>query len=129
MKKTAMLLLMATLTCGCQETLEERGAREARDYTEKHCPAPIGNQVTMDSMTFDKATHTFGYYYTLSGTLDDSAYIHQNNPRDMLLQQVKNSTNLKIYKDEGYNFRYIYNSKKEKGSKLFDETFKPKDYE
>ena len=70
-----------------------------------------------------------GGEYTLSGTLDDSAYIHQNNPRDMLLQQVKNSTNLKIYKDEGYNFRYIYNSKKEKGSKLFDETFKPKDYE
>lgn len=129
MKKTAMLFIMTAMLCGCQETLEERGAREARDYTEKHCPAPISHQLTMDSMTFDKATHTFGYYYTLSGTLDDSVYINRNNPRDLLLQQVKNSTNLKIYKDASYNFHYVYWSKKNKGTVLFDANFEPKDYE
>ena len=128
MKKIILLFMVTAIMASCQETLEERAAREARDYTEKHCPAPIAHQVTMDSMTFDKATHTFGYYYTLSGTLDDSAYIRRNNPYEMLLQQVKNSTYLKIYKDEDYNFRYIYNSQKHKGTVLFDETFKSKDY-
>ena len=129
MKKIITFIMMTAIMASCQETLEERATREARDYTEKHCPAPIAHHVTMDSMTFDKATHTFGYYYTLSGTLDDSAYISQNNPYEMLLQQVKNSTNLKIYKDEGYSFRYVYNSQKHKGTILFDEIFKSKDYQ
>ena len=128
MKKILFLLAVVFMT-SCQETLEERGAREARDYTEKHCPAPVANMVRMDSMTFDKATHTFGYYYTLSGVLDDTTAIHQNNPSKPLLQQVKNSTNLKIYKEAGYNFRYVYRSTKQKGIILFDETYTPKDYE
>ena len=128
MKKIFIVLMLSAIMAGCQESLEERGAREARDYTEKHCPAPVAHQVTMDSMTFDKATHTFGYYYSLNGTLDDSAYINQNDPYDMLLQQVKNSTNLKIYKEAGYNFRYIYNSTKHKGLNLFDRTFTPEEY-
>ena len=128
MKKICTLLIMTVLLTGCQETLEERAARESRDYTEKHCPAPIAYQVTMDSMTFDKASHTFSYYYSLNGTLDDSTYLKQSNPRDMLLQQVKNSTNLKIYKEAGYSFRYVYNSTKNKAT-LFDVTFKQKDYQ
>lgn len=129
MKKLFIFTAMTLLLASCQETLEERGAREARDYTEKHCPAPVAHEVTMDSMTFDKSTHTFSYCYSLGGVLDDTAYIRKNNPREMLLQQVKNSTNLKIYKDAGYNFRYVYTSKKLKGVTLFDDTFKPKDYE
>lgn len=127
-RKIYTILMMTALLASCQETLEERAARESRDYTEKHCPAPVAYQVTMDSMTFDKVSHTFGYYYSLSGTLDDSAYIKQNNPRDMLLQQVKNSTNLKMYKDAGYGFRYVYMSTKNKTT-LFDVTFKQKDYQ
>lgn len=127
-RKIYTILMMTTLLASCQETLEERAARESRDYTEKHCPAPVAYQVTMDSMTFDKVSHTFGYYYSLSGTLDDSAYIKQNNPRDMLLQQVKNSTNLKMYKDAEYGFRYVYMSTKNKAT-LFDVTFKQKDYQ
>lgn len=126
--KIYTILMMAAVLAGCQETLEERAARESRDYTEKHCPAPVAFQVTMDSMTFDKASHTFAYYYSLNGTLDDSTFIEQSNPRDMLLQQVKNSTNLKIYKEAGYSFRYVYNSTKNK-AKLFDVTFKQKDYQ
>ena len=127
MKKILLFATLFLLTA-CQETLEDRCARECKEYTQKKCPVLVTKGVTLDSMTFDKATHTFGYYYTLSGTLDDSAYIRRNNPYEMLLQQVKNSTYLKIYKDEDYNFRYIYNSQKHKGTVLFDETFKSKDY-
>ena len=61
MKKLFLFTVMTLLLTGCQETLEERGAREARDYTEKHCPAPVARDVTMDSMTFDKSTNTFSY--------------------------------------------------------------------
>ena len=126
-RKIYTILMMTALLASCQETLEERAEREAHDYTEKHCPAPIAYQVTMDSMTFDKASYTFAYHYMLSGTLHDSATINQNDPREMLLQQVKNSTNLKIYKDAGYAFRYVYHSEKSKAT-LFDVTFEQKDY-
>ena len=127
-RKIYTILMMTALLAACQETLEERADRESREYTEKHCPTPIAYQVTMDSMTFDKVSHTLGYNYSLSGTLDDSTYLQQNNPREMLLQQVKNSTNLKMYKDAGYSFRYVYHSEKNKAT-LFDVTFKQNDYQ
>lgn len=37
-----------------------------------------------------------------------------------MLQQLKNATAMKPYKDAGYNFRYIYYSTKDKGRKLFE---------
>ena len=120
---TGMLLL-----CACQETLEQRCAREAREYSRKNCPAPIAKGVTIDSMSFDVATHTLIYSYTLDGIVDDSAVISKSNPRDMMLQQLKNATAMKPYKDAGYNFRYIYYSTKDKGAKLFETTFQEKDY-
>ena len=120
----AMMLLMA----GCRENLEERGAREAAEYTRKHCPTPVDKDIMMDSMTFDTEHHTFSYCYTLSGELDDSATIHNGNPRELLLRQLRNSTHLKLYKEAGYNFRYVYHSSKKNGTKLFETTFRPDDY-
>ena len=116
------------LLCACQETLEERCVREAKEYTKKNCPAPIGNGVTIDSMSFDVATHTLIYLYTLDGAADDSTVIHNSNPKDLMLQQLKNATSMKPYKDAGYNFRYTYYSTKHKGTKLFEVTFQEKDY-
>lgn len=128
MKRMILLVTGLILLCSCQETLEERCAREAREYSKKNCPAPIAKGVTIDSMSFDIATHTLTYSYTLDGIVDDSAVINKNNPKDMMLQQLKNATAMKPYKDAGYNFRYIYYSTKEKGAKLFEATFQEKDY-
>ena len=120
----AMILLMT----GCRESLEERGAREAADYTRKHCPTPVDENIMMDSLTFDMQHHTFSYYYSLSGALDDSATIQNGNPRELLLRQLRNTTQLKLYKEAGYNFRYVYHSSKKNGTKLFETTFRPDDY-
>ena len=128
MKKTALLLMSIVLLTACQETLEDRCAREAKEYTEKHCPTLVAEDVIMDSMTFDKATQTIGYCYTVKGAIDDSTVINSNEPRKLLLEQVKNSTNLKLYKDAGYSFRYTYYSTKENGTKLFEATFRKSDY-
>ena len=92
MKKIWIIIAVALVVTACQETLEERCEREAKEYTEKHCPTPIAKDIVMDSMTFDKATHTITYAYTLSGQLDDSAVVNGSNSRELLLQEVKNST-------------------------------------
>ena len=118
-----MLLLTA-----CQESLEDRCEREAKEYTKKHCPALIAENIVMDSMTFDKATHTITYAYTLSGQLDDSEVVNGSNSRNLLLEEVRNSANLRLYKEAGYSFRYIYHSQKKKGTQLLDATFREKDY-
>ncbi len=128
MKKCLFIILAALLTTACQETLEQRCAREAKEYTEKHCPALLAKGVTVDSMSFDVATHTLTYSYTLDGVIDDSASIQKNSPRELLLQQLRNATAMKPYKDAGYKFRYIYYSTKRKGTKLFEATFLEKDY-
>lgn len=43
-----------------------------------------------------------------------------------MLQQLKNATAMKPYKDAGYNFRYIYYSTKDKGRKLLRLTSRKK---
>ena len=126
-----LLLLIATaLTLvACQETLEERCAREARTYTEKKCPTLITEGVMLDSLTFQQSTHTLSYCYTASDLFDDAQMYIDRDVRGMLLKAVKNEPEMKLYKDAGYNFRYVYYSKKKSGTKLFDTTFRPKDYQ
>lgn len=41
MRKIMWLVMAAVLTTACQESLEERCEREAKEYTEKHCPIPL----------------------------------------------------------------------------------------
>ena len=38
MKKFWILAAICTLLAGCRESLEDRCAREAKEYTEKNCP-------------------------------------------------------------------------------------------
>lgn len=128
MRTNVLLAAVALLSVSCQESLEDRCAREARDYTEKKCPAPVGENVTIDSIGFDRSTHTMQYYYTLSGAADNKALLDSINPRAQLLQEVRNSTSVKDYKDAGYNFTYIYRSKSHPETVLFEATLTRKDY-
>lgn len=122
------LVLTAFMAAGCQETLEDRCEREAREYTEKHCPTAVAPGIVMDSMTFEKPSQTVSYYYTLTGKLDTAATFNEKS-RQLLLDQIKNSANLRLYKEAGYSFRYVYHSKKNKGLQLYETLFKQKDYQ
>ena len=129
MKRIAIVMMAALLLTACQETLEERCEREAREYTEKKCPALITENVTIDSMTFNKSSHTMTYYYTLDGVLDNAEALKEHDLKGMLLKELKNSTETLLYKEAGYNFRYVYFSTQKKGTKLFEATFHKKDYQ
>lgn len=128
MKTIVYVAIAALALSSCQESLEERCAREAKDYTEKKCPAKIGENTIIDSLTFDRATHTMHYYYTLTGAADNPEVVMNTDPSGLLIQQLKNSTIMKAYKDAGYNFAYTYHSQKKKGLVLFEKTLTPKDY-
>ena len=119
------MLVMAS----CQESLEERCEREAQEYTKKNCPVEVANDIILDSMTFDRNTHTISYCYSIKGMLDNEELFKRNDPREKLLIQVRNSTNLKLYKEAGYSFNYVYHSTQNKGTQLYQATFHEKDYQ
>ena len=128
MKKAIFIFIGAILLTACQESMDERCAREAREFTKKKCPALVANGVTVDSMTFEPKSRTLSYYYTVEGVADDPEVIQRNDLRSMMLKELKNSATLKDYKEAGYQFRYVYRSAKNKGTQLFEATFRQKDY-
>lgn len=120
-----MLMLFALLSCA--ESLEERAFREAQEFTEKNCPAPITRELAIDSMTFNKDSHTFTYYYSISPKCNIDG-LDVANTETMLLRELRIQTNLMRYKQAGYSFRYIYYSLKEPEKHLIDVTYHQKDY-
>ncbi|MBQ0062501.1 MAG: hypothetical protein KBS94_00575 [Prevotella sp.] len=135
MKRQIIVLLVCfagmMCTTSCQESLPERCQREAKEYTEKNCPVKVENNVILDSMTFDRKTLTINYFYTLENELDDETVIdtQADNLHTLMLNALKNATNIKLYKENGYNFHYIYLSRKDNRKKLLDILLKKEDYQ
>ena len=119
----AVLLLTA-----CQQSLDEKAAEEARMYTRKNCPARMGDNIILDSMTFHQPTRTLHYHYTLTGTADRVGLINKEEARSALLTELKNTTAMQAYKDEGFRFAYTYHSQKNPSEVLFKVVFTKQDY-
>ena len=128
MKKLIIFAALAAIVfTSCQESLEDKCAKEAMEFTQKKCPSKIDENTEIDSMTFDKSTHTLAYWYKLTGKADNPILFERVNLRKSLVEQIKNSTSLQAYKDAGYSFRYVYRSQKE-NKIYFDATVTKKDY-
>ncbi len=129
MKKIMFMIPLAAFALiACHESLEDRAERECKEQTEKYCPVPVAEYVISDSMAFERATKTFHYYYSLRGVADTTA-LPEKEARQEMLEALRSSTQLKAYKEAGFNFQYTYFSTKHPGQKIIDITFTPKDYE
>ncbi len=111
---------------GMGESIEDRAAREAKEYTEKVCPTPFVNDGRTDSTVFDKKTHTYIYYMTLRNKADNVILIKQNHKKlyDVQKQSLDNNPGLQKYKEAHFSFRFIYHSAKNPKEVLLDDTFK-----
>ena len=128
--KKVILFVLATLILGaCQESLEDKCARECVEFTKRKCPSAIAQDMIVDSMTFDRASHTVQYYYKLTGASDRSDAYQKDQARDALKNALKNTTQLMAYKEAGYNFRYIYYSEKNPQTTYLDILLTEKDYQ
>lgn len=130
MKKIILFALFAFVQTACHESLEDRAAREAKEYTEKYCPTPVNNFTRTDSVVFDKATRTYHYYCTLMGRVDDAEIINKNKSKinEGLRQSIVESTSIKAYKEAGFHFTYTCRSQKNPQLVLFESTYTKKDY-
>ncbi len=123
--KYLFLTILAIGLTSCQESLEERCQRELAEYTKKNCPAYVDRFTVQDSVTYEPDTRTIHYYYTLSGNADNIDNLQ--GARNILINQLRNTTFLKAYKDDGFRFSYTYYSKST-GKKLVEHTFTEADY-
>ena len=128
MKKVFLFACLALIFAACQESLEDRCAREAKEYTARNCPAKMEENVILDSLTFEKGTHTLHYYYRLTGIADKEGLLDSLQATKVLKDGLKNTTAMKTYKDNGYNFAYTYHSEKDPKKVLFEVTFTKNDY-
>lgn len=126
----AVFIFIAIASTSCQESIEERAMRDAKEFTKKFCPTPPENDVITDSIVFDRASRTQIYYMTFTGAIDDSKSIDDNKVklRELLLETILSNTSLKAYKEAGFNFRYVCRSQKENGRILLDIEYTEKDY-
>ena len=128
MKKVIVFASLALLFAACQESLEDRCAREAKEYTKRNCPAHMEKNIIMDSLTFERATHTLHYYYRITGFADKEGMLDTLQATKLLKDGLKNTTAMKVYKDNGYNFTYTYHSEKDPKKVLLEVTLTEKDY-
>jgi hypothetical protein len=131
-KAQGLIAFAVVLLClpACQESLEQRAMREAKQYTAKNCPMRVDDYTVMDSMTFMPAaeangTPTLCYWYTVDGEADrDYTPDECNRVTEALKKEVANSTHLANYREAGYTFRYIYHSASTPEKTLFDTSVK-----
>ena len=128
MKKLFTLAIMALTLAACQESLEEKAARDVKLFTRKNCPAKISKTIIMDSLTFEPSTLTLHHYYTMTDEADTVGGLNKDEARAALLAALKNETTTAAYKEAGYNFAYTYRSQKSPKTILFDTVFGKKDY-
>jgi hypothetical protein len=131
MKKKILVLAFAALSLtSCHRTnLEDLAVKSAEDYTERYCPTPFVDSQRTDSVGFDRASHTFSYYYTISGKIDDPEVFSKGQKQIVgsILKGLKENTSMKEFKQAAYNFRYVFRSQKS-GNVLMDKTFTIKNY-
>ena len=128
MKKLWVLSAFMLLLTACQESLEDRCARETKEYTRKNCPAKMDNNIVLDSLTFERETHTLHYYYKLTGFADQDTIVKKLDAVNILKEELRNTTTLKLYKDNHYRFAYTYRSEKNPEKVLLDVLLTDKDY-
>lgn len=130
MRKVLLMITGMLMLAACQESLEDRAVREAKEYTEKFCPTPVVNYTRTDSMSFDKPTKTYHYYCSLTGKMDNADIInkHKNEIEQQLVQAIKDDTSMKLYKEANFSFAYLLRSAKNPQKVYFQTTITPKKY-
>ena len=59
MKKIILSLIAIICMASCTESIEDKAAREAEEYTQKVCPTPYVNDARPDTETLDKTSRTY----------------------------------------------------------------------
>lgn len=104
---STFILLVCT---SCFESFDKRLQREAREFTENHCPQVPEPGTLLDSTTYDITSRTYTLWYSL--TTANAEVYSANIPllHQALLERLLDDVNYKSLKDHNVIFRYVYTS-------------------
>ena len=88
MKRFFMFFAASVMLLSCQESIEERAAREARELTETKCPMPVADNLYLDSVVFDIPTLTQSQYFRVTGELDNDSLFEMADSHSLLLNEL-----------------------------------------
>ena len=128
MKRILLLFAAVSMLAACQESIEERAAREAREMTQAKCPMPIGDNMYLDSVVFDIPTLTQSQFFSVYGDLDNDSVFGSVDTKAILLDELRNSPSYRPLLERGVAFRYRYCSTVEPKKVMLDITLTPEDY-
>lgn len=99
----------------CQQA-KQKVFELASDQVNKECPMTIDEMTTLDSTNYVGEGNVFTYFYTLSGAADDSAIVEQMKAEleKTLPETIKNTENMKVYRESDVTIKYVYLSQKTK---------------
>lgn len=127
-------LVAVLLLSSCQEKREDYFEREAREYTESHCPQQLDDFTRLDSLVYVKSEEEVGdlrFYYSVTfkeDTIRTEMMNHLGELGDKHLSSVRNSVIYIKQKNAGVSFTYIYHDAVS-GDKIVEYHFTQKDYE
>lgn len=120
-------LLLLAVNVACYENFDKRLQREAREYTENHCPWEPEPGSRLDSTVYSPKNRTYTCYYTLAEA--NESVFRENTPllHHFLLNELKENVEYKALKDERINFAYIYRSQTS-GRMIYETVLKAEEY-
>lgn len=112
----------------CQQA-KQKVFELASEQVNKQCPITIDAMTKMDSTTYSGSDNTFTYFYTLSGTADNAeiAETMKAELEKTLPETIKNTEEMKVYRESDVAIKYVYLSGKTK-QELFQVTVTPEMY-
>lgn len=128
MKKIISFFCLLIILFSCGNRRATTFANVAIEYTKK-CPVRIADDIVCDSMKYDAIKNINSYYYVLTGELDNPIKILFNKLalEAALIGQVRNSVEMKDYKDFNTTLCYIYMSSSTH-KELFRVSITPRQY-
>ena len=122
----AFLPALLCLTA-CQENFDKRLQREAREFTENHCPQEPEPGTRLDSTSYEPDGRVYTLWYSLAA--ENEAAIRQQKElmHRLLLHELVADVNYINLKKEGVTFRYVYRSQ-QNGAPVYDTQIKPQEY-
>lgn len=128
MKKYLILLFALATFTACQESIEEKAARDARNITQKKCPMPLGDDgnIILERVDFDIPTRTWIEELLLD--FPEDGELNEEEIRNALIYELKNTPSYKPYIDNGFNFQYLYCRMSNPKDTLINMTLTTKDY-
>ena len=122
----AILSAFVRLTA-CQESFDKRLQREARDFTENHCPQEPEPGTQLDSTTYAPNERVYTLWYSLAPENETAIRERTELLHQLLLHELVADVNYINLKNEGITFRYVYRSQ-QTGALIYETQIKAKEY-